>query len=184
MSFPSADDAWRQWTSSNVKKFKVSIYGRFNGSGVEYECFAANAKIPEGFAKLTPQPPYPSSDDPRAGTKAAMKELDAKHGAIIEKACRVAVELVRKNLTTHSREVRKEMALRGLVGPDTGREFWLGRAMNKLAAEGIIKEVGRFKYSDESRNIHERNIALWALVDEADTSAYPKLEKAEKEEGK
>lgn len=178
MSYKTTDEAWRNWTKANVKKFKVSMYARYTGEALEYEAFAGNASPPAGYIRMATQPAYPASDDPRAGTKEAMAALDSKYSGLIQKACCIAVELARKNLTTHSRDVRREMAARGLVGYD-GREFWLGRAFNKLAAEGIFKEVGRFKYSDETRNIHERNIALWALVDGADASKYPKLQKPE-----
>lgn len=174
MPFSTTDAAWKEWTKADVKKFKVAMYQK----GDQYEAFVANAnKIPEGFLKMPKQPAYPSDKDPRAGTKAAMKHLEAQHPERVMQASRIAIAQARKNLTTHSRSVRKEMEEKGLVGTDTGSEYWLGAVFAKLAREKVLEKSGHtFKYSDSSRDIHERTVTVWQLVDGADTSAYEAAE--------
>lgn len=170
--FKTTDDAWRQWTRTDVKKFKVSVYLLINGS---YQAFVkASNMIPKDAIKLKPQPPYPRDNDPRMGTKQAMEQLEGKHPREVDWACYFAVQLILRNLTTHSRAVREEMERRGLVDANAS-EFWLGAAMNKLARLGILEKSGHtYKYSDSSRGIHERTITVWQLKDGANTKEFEK----------
>lgn len=171
IGYATPQEAWKQWTQTDVKKYKVAMYQLANG---KYLAFVkVSNQIPKDAVLVRPQPPYPRDKDPRQGTKQAMQKLEAKHPAKIDWACHFAVQIAKKNLTVHSRAVRDEMERRGLIGPDTGSEFWLGAAMNKLAQQGILSKSGHsYKYSDSSRGIHERTVAIWALVDGADTEYY------------
>jgi hypothetical protein len=169
--FDTPQEAWKQWTSADVKKFKVSMYRLADG---KYQGFVPGASVlPPTAVRLKPQPAYPRDKDPRQGTKQALQKLEAKHPRQIEWACYCAVQIAQKNLTVHSRAVREEMERRELIGADTGAEFWLGAAMSKLTKLGILKSTGsKYKYSDSSRGIHEREVTIWALVDGADTSYF------------
>lgn len=170
-SYKTPQEAWLAWSRADVKKFKVAMYKLANGQFAAY--VNASNTIPPGAVRMSPQPPYPRSKDPREGTKQAMQKLEAKHTPYIDWACHLAVQLARKNLTVHTRAVREEMERRNLVGPDTGAEFWLGASMNKLAKMGILERSGHtYKYSDSSRGIHERTVTVWQLKDDADTSYY------------
>jgi len=171
MSYKTTDEAWKVWTPAEVKKHKVAMYQHADGT---YQAYVARAKvIPPTAVRMTPQPPYPHSADPREGTKKAMQQLEAKYPEQIVNACRVAVKIAKRKLTVHSREVREEMERQGLVGPDTGAEFWLGAAMGRLVREKILSKTGqKYKYSDASRGIHEREVQIWQLVDGADTKEY------------
>lgn len=169
--FSTPDEAWKQWSTADVKKYKIAMYQLGNGKFLGF--VRVSNMIPKDAVKLKPQPPYPRDKDPRQGTKQALQKLEAKHPKQIDWACHIAIGIALKNLTVHSREVREEMQRRELVGPDTGSEFWLGAAMNKLARLGLIKSTGQsYKYTDSSRGIHERKVTIWALVDGADTSYY------------
>lgn len=174
MPFTTTDDAWREWTPAEVKKHYVAIWKLPDGQFEGFMDIANN--IPAGAVKMSPQPPYPHSDDPTAGTRKAIAKLKAKHPGKIHQACCIAVELCRKNLTVHSRMVREEMARRGLIGPDTGREFWLGAAMTKLANEEILAPThDQYKYSDSSRGIHERKVQIWKWNASPNAANYPPL---------
>lgn len=164
-------DAWSGWTAKQVKRLKVAVYKLPNGT---FEAFAGLAKIPEGAELLNPQPAFPTSGDPHEGTRVAMKALEGEYPVHIAWACHIAVQLAKRRLTVHSREVRDEMERQGLVGPDTGREFWLGAAFNRLAKAKppILEKKGTHKYSDASRGIHERTVSVWALIEGADTAQY------------
>lgn len=182
MPHATIEEAWKEWSPTEVKKHKVAIYSLPNGQFQAY--IATSNNIPTGARKLEPQPPYPKSKDPRAGTKKAMELLEANHPTEIQLARRIAVEIAQSRLTVHSRMVRDEMARRGLIGPDTGSEFWLGAAMGGLGKQGILKDTGTmYKYSDEARNIHERKVAIWTLVDGADVSKYPPVPADQKAPG-
>lgn len=169
--FDTPQEAWKQWSLADVKKYKVSMYRLATGKYLGF--VRVSNMIPKDAVRVKPQPPYPRDKDPRQGTKQALQKLEAKHPLQIEWACHVAVQIAQKNLTVHSRAVREEMERRDLVGPDTGSEFWLGAAMNKLARLNILKSTGnKYKYADSSRGIHEREVTIWALVDGADTSYF------------
>ena len=171
IGFDTTDEAWKQWTPSDVKKYKVAVYQLHSGKYVAF--VKASNQIPKGAQLLRPQPRYPRDKDPRQGTKQALQKLEAKHPKQIDWACHIAVQIAMRNLTVHSRAVREEMERRDLIGPDTGSEFWLGAAMNKLARLGVLKSSGsKYKYSDSSRGIHEREVTIWALVDGADTAYF------------
>jgi len=178
MPFASHAAAWRQWSKSDIKRFKVAMYHRATAEGLEYEAFVANANlIPTGFVKMAKQPSYPSDSDPREGTKGAMKHLEAAHPERVKQAAAIAVAQAKKNLTTHSRSVRKEMEDKGLLDTSTGSEHWLGAVFAQLAHAKVLEKSGHtFKYSDSSRGIHERTVTVWQLRDGADTSAYENAE--------
>ena len=169
--YKTTDEAWKVWTPAEVKKYKVAMYQHHNGL---YEAFVARVRgLPAGTERMSPQPPYPHSADPREGTKKAMQQLEAKYPDQIGQACRVAVKIAKRKLTVHSREVREEMERQGLVGPDTGAEFWLGPVFGRLVREKILSKTGqKYKYSDPARGIHEREVTIWQLVDGADTKEY------------
>ena len=96
--------------------------------------------------------------------------------------CHIAVQIAKRTLTAHSRMVRAEMDRRALVSDVSGPEFWMGAVFKTLKDAGILKETGqRFKYSDSSRGIHEREVKIWALVENADTTKYDKAPDEEPE---
>lgn len=169
--FNTPEEAWKQWSPTDVKKFKVSMYKLANGKFIAF--VRVSNMIPKDAVRMKPQPAYPRDKDPRQGTKQALQKLEAKHPHQIAWACHIAVKIAQKNLTVHSRAVREEMERRELIGPDTGAEFWLGAAMSKLAKLGILKSTGsKYKYADSSRGIHEREVTIWALVDGANTEYF------------
>lgn len=169
VTFPTPSEAWRQWTRADAKKLKASMYKLADGS---YAVYVVNSnRIPPGAVRMKPQPPYPA--DPRAGTKEALGKVEARHAGVVREACVVAVEIAKRKLTVHSREVREAMVSRGLLDPEAGPEHWLGAAIHRLAKEGILEKSGHtYKYTDAERGIHERTVSIWQLKDGADTRAY------------
>lgn len=105
------------------------------------------------------------NDDVRQGTEGAMKLLNATHADKIAWASHLAVKLAKANLSVHSRMVRAEMVKEGII-PETGggKEFWLGAVFANLRDEGVLEKAGFISYGDASRNIHERQIAVWKLT--------------------
>jgi hypothetical protein len=83
-----------------------------------------------------------------------------------------AVAIAKKEGTVHSREVREEMERAGVLHNYTGGDWWLGAVFNKFPA---FRSTGKkFKYSDTTRNIHEREVTIWELVPGYDTSGITK----------
>lgn len=121
--------------------------------------------------------------DPVAGTgtKKAMERLRLSHPLKIRWGCFYAVKIAMRKLTVHSREVWDAMLADGIIDGD-GKAFWLGAVFRELKDAGVLVKTGnRYKYSDESRNIHEREVALWQLNEKADLTPYrvaPESEKA------
>lgn len=168
MGFKTPKEAWAVWDRRDVRKHKAAMYTLADGT---YAVYVPHAVRPAGAVRTKPQPPYPA--DPRQGTKDAMGELEDKHKDLVTWACRAAVEIARRKLTVHSREVRDALVKEGLIPEDGPPEFWLGAAMHRLAKEKIIEKTGHnYKYTDAARGIHERTITVWQLVDGADVSRY------------
>ena len=164
--------AWSGWTPKDVNRHKVAVYRLPDGT---FDAIAANGYVPKGAVLLDPQPPFPTSGDPHEGTRVAMKKLEAEHPIKIAWGCFCAVQIAKKNLTVHSREVRAEMERRGIIGPNTGPEHWLGAIFKRLKKDGELRETGqKYKYSSTERGIHEREVKIWALTENADTSKYNK----------
>jgi hypothetical protein len=171
-TYPTADAAWLRWSREDVKRLRIAIYQLADGTFVG---LPSTAPRPPGSQRLKPQPAYPTTptDDPREGTREAMKTLETRYPDEIRHACQIAVEIARRKLTVHSREVREEMERRKLIGADTGNEYWLGAAMNRLAREKILERTGHtYKYTDAARGVHERTVTIWQLREGADTTAY------------
>jgi hypothetical protein len=168
--YKTPEAAWRAWPRADAKRWKVSIYQLVNG---EYVGYVVNSPfIPEGAKRLRPQPPYPS-DDPREGTREALRKVEERYKPQVQWACYAAVEIAKRKLTVHSREVRDALVKKGLIEDDAGPEHWLGAAMSRLNKEGILEKSGHtYKYSDASRGIHERTVTIWQLREGADTSKY------------
>lgn len=163
--------AWSGWTQKDVKRLFVGVYRLSDGS---FDAFPANA-VPPGAVRLSPQPPFPTSGNPHEGTQIAMKKLEAEHPIKIAWGCYFAIKIAKQNLTVHTREIRAAMEARGIIGPDTGPEYWLAAVPTRLRREGLLRDTGqKYKYSNAARNIHERGITIWALVENADTSKYDK----------
>jgi len=170
MGSATPEAAWSGWTTSDIKKHKVAVYKLADNT---YEAFAGKAPIPKGAEYLSPQPKRPTSGDPHEGTRVAMKKLESEHAWEVSWGCHVAVLLARQNLTVHSREVRKELERRGILGPDGGKEHWLGAVFHRLKADKILSATQQFhRYSDQERGIHERKVTIWQLVEHADCSKY------------
>lgn len=169
MGYATPEEAWRVWSREDVKKFKIAMYRLKDGT---YVAYVVNAKVPPGASRLKPQPAYPS-DDPREGTREALKKVEARHGEQVRWACYAAVEIAKRKLTVHSREVRDALVQKGLLDETAGPEHWLGAAMHRLNKEGILEKSGHtYKYTDASRGIHERTVTVWQLREGADTSRY------------
>lgn len=169
VSYRTPQDAWRQWTRSDIKKLKASMYQLTDG---RFAVYVVNSnRIPDGAKRMKPQPPYPV--DPRAGTREALVKVEARHAGAVRDACVVAVEIAKRKLTVHSREVREAMVAKGLLDTEAGPEHWLGAAIHRLAKEGILEKSGHtYKYADAARGIHERTVTVWQLKEGADTSRY------------
>lgn len=106
------------------------------------------------------------------GTKTAMAELKRAHPLRIQWGMHYAVKIALRKLTVHSREVWEALLADQIITED-GKAFWLGAVFRELKDAGILVKTGnRYKYSDEKRNIHEREIALWQLNDQADLTPY------------
>lgn len=106
------------------------------------------------------------------GTREAMVRLKASKPLHIQWGMHYAVKIAMRKLTVHSREVWDEMAKDGVL-PAHGSAFWLGAVFRELKDLGILVKTGlRYKYSDETRNIHEREVHLWQLNDKADLTPY------------
>lgn len=170
MGTKTPEEAWNGWTPKDIKRHLVSVYKLTDGT---YEAFAGKAQIPDGAEHLKPQPKRPTSGDPHEGTRVAMKKLESEHAWEVSWGCHVAVEIARKNMTVHSREVRRELETRGILGPDGGKEHWLGAVFHRLKADKILEATSQFyRYSDAERGIHERKVTIWQLVEGADCSKY------------
>lgn len=106
------------------------------------------------------------------GTREAMVRLKASKPLHIQWGMHYAVKIAMRKLTVHSREVWDEMA-KDEVLPKQGSAFWLGAVFRELKDLGVLVKTGlRYKYSDETRNIHEREVHLWQLNDKADLTPY------------
>ena len=170
MGTPTAEAAWAGWTPKDVKKHKVAVYKLADGT---FEAFARVGKLPQGATRCEPQPEFPTSGDPHEGTRVAMKKLEASHPLHIQWGCYAAILIARKNLTVHSRAVWEKLGQLGVVDQSTGPAFWLGAVFKKLKTEGLLRDTGqKYKYSDASRGIHEREVKIWALTENAQTRAY------------
>jgi hypothetical protein len=169
LAYSTPNEAWRQWTRADVRKLKASMYQLADG---RFAVYVVNSnRIPAGAKRMKPQPPYPV--DPRADTKEALGKVEARHAGAVRDACVVAVEIAKRKLTVHSREVREAMVTKGMLDPESGPEHWLGAAIHRLAKEGILEKSGHtYKYTDAERGIHERTVTVWQLKDDADTSCY------------
>lgn len=170
MGARTPEAAWADWTRKDVQKYGVRVYKLADNT---YEAFPRNATVPDGAVELHPQPKRPVSTDPHSGSRVALAKLASDHPHEIAWGCHIAVQIAKRSLTVHSRMVREEMERRGLVSNVSGPEFWMGAVFKTLKSAGILKETGqRFKYSDASRGIHEREVKIWALVEFADTEKY------------
>lgn len=167
-----AADAWGGWDSKKVKKHKVAVYQLADGT---YEAFAANVALPKGAVRMSPQPPFPATDDPYEGTRVVMKELESTYPVHIQWARYLAVLIAKTRRSVHSRDVWEELLRRGIVEPMSAPPHWMGAAMGGLKKDKILKDSGqRFSYSDAARGNHDREIKVWQLVEGADLSAYAK----------
>jgi hypothetical protein len=170
MGAPTPEAAWSGWTPKDVKRRRVAIYKLKDGT---FEAFAGIAKIPEGAERLDPQPSLPTSGDPHEGTRVAMKKLESQHPLMIQWGCHVAVVIAKRRMTVHSRDVWEEMLRQKLVEPHSPPPHWMGAVFHHLKNEKILTSTGQtFKYSDASRDNHERKITIWALVENANTGSY------------
>ena len=107
-------------------------------------------------------------------TKEAMEYLAANRGREIEWGKYFAIKIAKQNSTVHSREVRAEIEKTGLLDPEKS-EHWLGTVFQKLRDEGFIKWSGHYyKYRDRERNIHNREVKLWMIIDENKATPYDK----------
>jgi hypothetical protein len=88
-----------------------------------------------------------------------MGVLSNAYGALIASAKKIAEELIKSNGTVTSRQVRAEMAARGLL-VEADKEHWLGAVFRDRRFEWTGKYSS---YSDEKRNIHERTSKVWKL---------------------
>jgi hypothetical protein len=106
------------------------------------------------------------------GTKEAMATLKATRPLHIEWGMYFAVKIALRKRTVHSREVWEAMLAEKIINGD-GKAFWLGAVFKELKEKNILKKTGHMHtYSDESRGIHERTVALWELNDMADLTPY------------
>ena len=169
-TFSTPAEAWQQWTRADAKKLRASMYMTKEGRFVVY--VVSSNLIPPGAKRMKPQPPYPSTD-PRAGTREALGKVEARHTGAVHDACVAAVEIAKRKLTVHSREVREAMLANGTLDPAGGPEHWLGAALNRLSREGVLERSGHsYKYTDAERGIHERTVTVWQLKEGADTTKY------------
>lgn len=105
------------------------------------------------------------------GTKEAMAKLLVKHSDKIAWGCYYAIQIVIKKASVHSREVRERMFNEGLIGE--GKEHWLGTVFHKLKEEKVLEWNGHtYTYSDRERNINERTVKCWELVENSNYHAY------------
>lgn len=170
MGATTPEKAWSGLQLKDVKRHKFAIYRLADGT---FDAISVKAPLPVGAVRLDPQPKFPTSGDPHEGTNVALKKLEAMHPKEIAWGCHIAVQIAKKNLTVHSREVRREMEKRGLLSLDTGAEFWLGAVFKRLQRDKVLHSTGqKYKYSDAERGIHEREVKIWALVEGVDTTPY------------
>lgn len=93
-------------------------------------------------------------------TGEAMGLLEGKHSTLIAIARDIAIELIRRDGSTHSRAVRKAMFERGIIAGNEGREHWLGAVF----CRSMFEWTGGFiTYADRERNVHERLVKTWRL---------------------
>lgn len=166
------EGAWEGWTPAEIKKKFVKVYKLADG---KYDALAENCEIPAGAVLLDPQPKRKRklSGNPHAATNESLAKLEKQYPDLINWACYYAVQIAKANLTVHSREVRAKMADVGLVSDDSGPEHWMGAVFKRLKREDVLVETNnRYKYTSESRGIHEREVKIWALKNNADTSKY------------
>jgi hypothetical protein len=120
--------------------------------------------------------------DAGTGTRAAMERLQATKPLHIQWGMHYAVKIALRKLTVHSREVWDALIADGIITGE-GRAHWLGAVFRELRDGGVLTKTGnRYKYSDEERNIHEREVALWEINPKADLTPY-RLEPKEKPNG-
>ena len=106
------------------------------------------------------------------GTNQAVAALVATRPLHVQWGMHVAVKLAMKKRTVHSREVWDELLRDGII-TEEGKAFWLGAVFRELKDVGVLKKTGHtYSYSDEARGIHERTVALWELVEDADLTEY------------
>jgi hypothetical protein len=93
-------------------------------------------------------------------TEDAMVLLRERRRFLIAYGRYVAAELCRLHGVTHSREVRREMATKGLLDDPDLHDYWLGVVFH----DGPFEWTGEFHaYTDARRNIHERTVKVWRL---------------------
>lgn len=164
------EDAWGDWTPPQIKKKFIKVYRLPDGT---YDAIPDNCDVPAGSVVLDPQPKRKVTGDPHQGTSATMAQLEERYPNKINWGCYYAVRIAKANLTVHSREVRAAMADAGILNDNSGPEHWMGAVFKRLKSEGILQETPhRYKYSSESRGIHEREVKIWALKQGVDTSKY------------
>jgi hypothetical protein len=99
-------------------------------------------------------------DGKTQSTGEAMGVLENSYSDLLAKGREVAAQQCRRDGTTHTRKVRAEMEVRGFLRNDGSKEFWLGALFRDRRFEATGE---RFSYTDEGRNIHEREVKLWRL---------------------
>ena len=63
--FDTPQEAWKQWSQADVKKYKVAVFQLANGKYLGF--VRVSNMIPKDAVKLSPQPAYPRDKDPRQG---------------------------------------------------------------------------------------------------------------------
>jgi hypothetical protein len=92
-------------------------------------------------------------------TAEAMNVLGLHRRTLIDYARYVASEICKARGSVTSRDVRRVMAAMGML--NNASEYWLGAIFR-----GSFEWTGaRHTYSDGDRNIHERTVKVWRLVE-------------------
>lgn len=117
-------------------------------------------------------------DDARSGTEKAMNLLNATQADKIAWGEYLAVRIAKRGLSVHSRSLREELVKEKIIPEESAqKEYWLGAVFNNLRNEGVIEKNGTFKYSDPSRNIHERTVTIWQLTRSANLERFKEAPK-------
>jgi hypothetical protein len=98
-----------------------------------------------------------------------MDILSAHRRRLIDYGRYVATEICKARGVVHSRDVRRELGALGLLTADVG-DYWLGAVFHNAAFEWT---GGRYTYTDDARNIHERTIKIWRLAHDGGGYSLP-----------